>query len=203
MNRGLKNLRSFGGHRRNLPAALSRFWTDKRGVSAIEFAMILPFMLVLLLGMAEVTDALNQDRKVSRMANAITDLVAQAETVTTGELDNVLALGATILQPYSTTNLNIIVASVSFDEDGDASVDWSYDDAGNNPWPSGSAPPITLPGTVAAANTSIVLGQATLGYTPPFAGVLNQYFSRSSSITLSDTYYLRPRLTGQVPCSNC
>jgi hypothetical protein len=137
------------------------------------------------------------------MANAITDLVAQAETVTETEMDNVLALGETILAPYPTTNLTIIISSITFDEDGDASVDWSYDNSQNNPWPSGSPPPITLPSTIAVADTSIVLGQATLGYTPPFAGIFTQYFSRASALTLSDTYYLRPRLTGQVPCSDC
>lgn len=177
--------------------------SDRKGVSAVEFAMILPFMLILFIGMVEVSDAYNQDRKVSRMANAITDLVAQAQTVTTNELDGVLDLGATILAPYSADTLEIIVSSVSFDASGDASVDWSYNNSGSTPWTAGSPPPITLPTTVASPNTSIVLGQSNLVYTPTFANLFTSYFPRVASMNLSDTYYLRPRLTDTVQCSNC
>lgn len=176
---------------------------DRKGVSAVEFAMILPFMLILFIGMVEISDAYNQDRKVSRMANAITDLVAQAQTVSRGDLDGVLDLGATILAPYPADDLDIIVSSVSFDASGNASVDWSYDISGSTPWSAGSPPPITLPETLASPNTSIVLGQSTLAYTPTFANLFTNYFPRAASITLSDTYYLRPRLTDTVLCMNC
>jgi Flp pilus assembly protein TadG len=183
--------------------ALRRLWRDRQGIAATEFAMILPFMFLLLIGMAEITGAMNHDRKVSRISNAIADLVAQAQTVTTGELDGVLDLGEKILAPYPADELSIVVASVSFDEDGEASVDWSYDSTGGAPWTDGAAPPITLPDTINIANTSIVVSVATLGYEPPFAGIFTRYFERESSIELSDAYYLRPRLTDTVQCSNC
>ena len=179
------------------------FWKDRRAVAATEFALILPFMLLLLIGMAEITGAMNQDRKVARISNSIADLVAQAQTVTSNELLGVMDLGEQVLAPYPVDELEIIVASVSFDEDGNAEVDWSYDSGGDAPWASGAEPPITLPDTVAAANTSIVVSVTTLNYEPPFAGVFTQYFSRDSSLELSHTYYLRPRLTDTVQCTNC
>ncbi|MHA7774867.1 TadE/TadG family type IV pilus assembly protein [Roseibium sp. M-1] len=182
---------------------LAAFRRDARAVAATEFALILPFMLLLLIGMAEVTGAMNEDRKVSRIANAVTDLVAQAQTVTTTELKAVMDLGEKIMAPYPATDLVTTIASISFDEDGDASVDWSYDSKGSKPWAKGSKPPVTIPDNVANPNTSIVLGKVSLDYTPPFAGVFTDFFSRESEITLSDTYYLRPRLTDTVDCTNC
>lgn len=182
---------------------LHLFCEDRRGVSATEFAVILPFMFILLIGMAEATGALNQDRKVSRISNSITDLIAQSQTVTTSELSSLLDIGEKILDPYPADTLEIIVASVTFDEDGDATVDWSRNNSSGTPWSRGSAPPITLPDTVAQPNTSIVVGQTNLTYTPAFAGIFTSYFSRASSIDLSDTYYLRPRLTDTVTCDNC
>jgi len=176
---------------------------NTNAVAATEFALILPFMLLLLIGMSEITGAMNADRKVSRISNSITDLVAQAQTVTTQELDGVMDLGEKVLAPYPADQLTTIIASVSFDEDGDAEVDWSYDSTGSEPWPEGADPPIELPDTIAAANTSIVVGVTTLDYSPPFAGVFTDYFARDSVITLSDTYYLRPRLTDTVDCTNC
>ncbi|GAB4514363.1 MAG: pilus assembly protein [Roseibium sp.] len=203
MNRGNDSGAGVGRARGPWALPVRRLWCDRRAVAATEFAVILPFMFILLIGMAEVTGAMNNDRKVSRISNAIADLVAQAQTVTTGELAAVMDLGEKILAPYPVTDLDIIIASVTFDEDGDPTVDWSYDSSGGEPWTEGAAPPITLPGTVASPNTSIVVGQTTLDYEPPFAGIFTSYFSRSASIQLSDTYYLRPRLTDTVVCTNC
>ena len=84
---------------------------DKRAVTAIEFAMILPFMLILLIGMEEVTGTLDHDRKVSRIANSVADLVAQGQTVTPADLKAMLDIGGKIIDPYPDTNLETIVAT--------------------------------------------------------------------------------------------
>ncbi|MET1413647.1 TadE/TadG family type IV pilus assembly protein [Roseibium sp. HPY-6] len=184
--------------------ALKRLRRDEDGVSAVEFAMILPFMFLLLIGMTELAEALNQDRKVSRIANAIADLVAQEEAVERNDLNDLLDIGAEILAPYPADNLQVIVASITFDEDGNASVDWSRDSAESAPWTAGDAPPIALPASVAVPNTSVVVGQTNLTYTPSFTGVFTNMFDWSpSALELSDTYYLSPRITGTVTCGNC
>ncbi|ASP35968.1 TadE/TadG family type IV pilus assembly protein [Labrenzia sp. VG12] len=183
--------------------AKRKLWKDTRAVAATEFALILPVMFLLLIGMAEVTGAMNQDRKVARISNAVTDLVAQAETVTEAELLAVMDLGEQVLAPYPADELEIIIASVTFNEDGDAEVDWSFDSGSSNPWAEGSEPPITLPDTIVSPNSSIVVGVTTLNYSPPFAGIFTDYFTRKDALELSHTYYLRPRLTGTVQCSNC
>ncbi|WP_298983084.1 TadE/TadG family type IV pilus assembly protein [uncultured Roseibium sp.] len=184
-------------------ATWHRFRADTRAVSAVEFALILPLMLLILIGMEEATGALNQDRKVSRIANSVTDLVAQAQTVDKNDLQGIMDLGEKILTPYPADTLDIVLASVTFDEDGDASVDWSLNKSGGEPWAQGAVPPITLPGTVSVANTSIVVGEVSLTYTPTFAGIFTEVFERDSAIDLGDIYYLRPRLTNTVACSDC
>ncbi|MEP2705794.1 MAG: TadE/TadG family type IV pilus assembly protein [Roseibium sp.] len=187
----------------NLLHVSKPLWRNTEGVSAVEFAMILPFMLVLFIGAVELTDTFDKDRKVNRIASAITDLTAQAQTVTPDELDSVIKLGKVILGPYPNTQLEVILASVSFNDEGKATVDWSRDNKKGAPWDKGKAPPITLPETVAAPNTSVVVGQVNLTYVSAFAGLLTSYFKRASSFELSETYYLRPRLTGTVECQNC
>lgn len=183
---------------------LAKLRRSEDGVTAVEFAIILPFMLFLLIGMTQLADALNQDRKVSRIANSIADLIAQEETLTSTDLDSLLNIGENILDPYPSTNLQVIAASVSFDASGDATVDWSRDSNGSEPWAEGTAPPFTLPATVATPNTSIVVGQTNLGYTPNFVGFLDSLYGWSpSALTLSDTYYLAPRITDTVTCGTC
>ncbi len=208
MNHGPRRFRFRARFIKNIERPIGLFRRNEQGVAAIEFAMILPFMLVLMIGMVELTDALNVDRKVSRMANAVTDLVAQAQTVTENELNSYMALGETILRPYPSDDLTFVVASITFQPNGDPEVDWSYQRKAGvggsaTDWTDGQEPPISLPATLVSPNTSIVVGVATLGYTPPFAGIFTQYYSRDSIITLSDTYYLRPRLVGTILCTDC
>ena len=61
---------------------IRRLLRDKRGVSAVEFAMLLPLMVTLYLGGVEVSQAVAIDRKVTLVARSLGDLVAQATTVT-------------------------------------------------------------------------------------------------------------------------
>jgi len=205
MNPGTETKPGFGTLRRRVFHPLWTLKADTRAVSAVEFALILPILLILLIGMEEITGAMNYDRKVSRIANSVADLVAQAQTIDSDELVAIMDLGAVILDPYPADTMEIIIASVSFNEDGEASIDWSLDDSGEaaSGWTKGAEPPITLPDTVAAPETSIVVSQVNLTYEPLFAGIFTQYFSRASSLELSDTYYLRPRLTDTVDCSDC
>ncbi len=57
---------------------LSQFWRDARGVSAVEFALIAPVMITLLLGSVELSDVMIADRKATSVASTTADLVAQA-----------------------------------------------------------------------------------------------------------------------------
>ncbi|PVB60272.1 hypothetical protein DCO57_18395 [Labrenzia sp. 011] len=183
---------------------MHRLWSDGRAVAATEFALILPFMVLLLVGVIDISGAINADRKVSRIANSTTDLVAQAQTLDTNDLDDILALGGKIMAPESDDTLTTIIASITFDGKGNATVDWSYDSEQNTPWAQGSVPPITFPETVAAPETSIVIAQSTLIYTPPFSGMFfAKTFPRLSQYTLRDVFYLRPRLTNTVSCTDC
>ena len=55
---------------------------DRRGVAAIEFAMIVPLMLVLFFGTVEFSSGVAVDRKVTLMARTLSDLTSQNISVT-------------------------------------------------------------------------------------------------------------------------
>ena len=50
---------------------------DCRGVAAIEFAMIVPIMLVMFFGTVEFSSGVAVDRKVTLMARTLSDLTSQ------------------------------------------------------------------------------------------------------------------------------
>jgi Flp pilus assembly protein TadG len=59
---------------RSFLGRLHIFSDDKRGVSAVEFALLAPFMIGLYLGGVEISDGIGIDRKVTLAAGAIANL---------------------------------------------------------------------------------------------------------------------------------
>ena len=56
---------------------LRTFARCRRGVAAMEFALVLPIGIVLLFGISEVSTALLIDREITRATHIGADLVAQ------------------------------------------------------------------------------------------------------------------------------
>jgi len=104
---------------RSLPA-------DTRGVSAVEFALIVPFMIAVWMGSVELATLELVSRKVSVAAQTVADLVAQEEKVTTDSLENIIGVGRQILAPFPTKTLSIQIISVEADLDGLINVGWSF-----------------------------------------------------------------------------
>lgn len=177
---------------------LTQLKSDLRGVAAVEFALILPFLLVLLIGMAETVGALNHDRKVSQVASSVADLVAQASSLNSADVTDIMVAAKEIMKPYSATSLDVIIASVTFDENGDPKVDWSRDKSGGTPWPTDSEPPVTFPAALSIPGTSLVVAQSSYHHVPMFATLAQNIFPRATSIELGDTYYFKPRLSAKV-----
>jgi Flp pilus assembly protein TadG len=69
-------------------------------MAALEFAMLLPFMITLFFGVVECTLALLCRADVSIMASTAADLVSQADTLATADVSNVYSAAGTILYPY-------------------------------------------------------------------------------------------------------
>jgi Flp pilus assembly protein TadG len=60
---------------------LARLRQDESGVSAVEFAMLLPVMLTLYLGAVEVGQAVAIDRKVTLTSRTLADLASQVSSL--------------------------------------------------------------------------------------------------------------------------
>ncbi len=167
-----------------LKARLTQFFKDARGVSALEFALIAPVLIALYMGAAEMTMALNADRKVTGAANAVADLVAQDDFLTDGELADIYAAGDAILFPNDAGSLSLRISSVRMGADGDVFIDWSE---GRGLPALGEDDVPDLPDGLLAPMNSIIMVEAQY----PFFGPLSK--GSSPMMTLTDTAYLRPR----------
>ena len=94
---------------------------NKDGAAAVEFAMLLPFMITLFFGVVETSLALLCRADVSIMASTAADLVSQADTLASADIGNVYSAASTILYPYydgSNTKPTIRITSVIWDTVG-------------------------------------------------------------------------------------
>ena len=113
--------RAIGGVAASWPRAIG-------GVAAVEFALILPVMVTMLLGMSEVTLGVNLDRKLTLLSRSLADLSSRASSMSTSEMGSIFAAASAILRPYDSTTAQMVVTSVTVTKSGSTysgAVDWS------------------------------------------------------------------------------
>jgi Flp pilus assembly protein TadG len=172
-----------------LPRWARRFTGDTQGVSAVEFALLLPLMLTMYLGGSEVASAVATSRKVTLVSRTVADLASQSSSITDASMTNILNASAAVISPYASSKLKVTVSEVKIDANGAATVVWS-DTLGGTARPAGSS--VTLPAALKVANTWLIWSEAEFSYEPTFGSGL------TGSLALKDRMYMRPRLSNDV-----
>jgi Flp pilus assembly protein TadG len=171
-----------------------RFAKDRRGVAAIEFALIAPVLVLLYCGVAELGQAFLADSKTGHVASAVGDLVAQTDTLTSANVDDIFAIGATVMAPFPTSTLQMRVTSVTADASGTPRVDWSRGYGGYTVLTKTN--PVAMPIAMAAGD-SVIMTQSQYQYTSVIQYILPH------ALTYTAAYYLKPRRSSQVTCPSC
>lgn len=163
-----------------------RFRSDERGVSAVEFAMILPLMVLMYVGTIEVTSVVMASRKVVATASAIGDLAAQAQDVNNSDMTNIFDAASAVMNPFSTAQLGLRVSQVRIDQNGVATVAWS--DARNMTALARGSAFSGLPAGINVPNTNIIVSQARYSYISPLGNMI------VAPISMAENFYFRPRI---------
>ncbi len=175
------------GVRRRLRGwSLVRLARDRSAIAAVEFALILPFMLTLYIGGVQVSEALSINRKASHVANTVADLVTQSKSLASSDISNIMAASSAVMAPYDASPLTISLAEVKIDSTGKATVAWS---AAQNTTALAAGSPVTLPAALAVPSSYLVMTVVHYPYSPPIGYVL------TGSFDLNSTAYLQPRLS--------
>jgi Flp pilus assembly protein TadG len=166
---------------------------DDRGISAVEFALLAPVLIAFYLGLSEFCQGYMAQKRMGHVAAAVADLVAQEDTVTRANLDDIFTLGDLIMKPFSTATLKQRISSVTRTGTR-VKVDWSRGD-GLTALTTGSE--LTVPTDLLADGQSVIIAEATYDYDSP-ADYLMPNITK-----FSHTYYLRPRVSDKTLCPNC
>ena len=174
-----------------------RLLKDRRGVAAIEFAVVAPVLVAMLFGTVEFSAAIAIKRNVTNMARTMSDLTSQAAVVTDADFANFFAASTGIMMPYSATPITMTVSLLYVNPaTGKVSVEWSKG-YNTSALPLHVPPPVTFPtGLISRDSNNNVLPNQYLIYShvayPYTNGTL---VVLRSSIMLSDDAYTRPRQT--------
>lgn len=182
-----------------LKSAVSLLRRDERGIAAIEFAMIAPIIVLLLVGSVELSQAITIDRRVTQIASSTADLVAREKTITTAQLNNIMVIARALMQPYDPNLLRITLTSVgaNVNNASNTKVCWSYIyQGGAYTYVEGA--PFTVPVGVIDKGGSVMVSEVHYYYTPL---IFSHYITTAlttSATALQDKFYLKPRVSSMI-----
>lgn len=187
----------------------ARFIRDRRGVAAVEFAFLAPILLIMYFLSMEASQAIEANKKVSRLGSMVADLVAQSPGgIDKAGIQSIMDIGQTTLLPYNRSKPTITVTGVQINANSQVSIQWSRK-VENGVFGPGLASTtiIAIPPALIIPNTFLVKVDSDLDYKPMIAwdtpsqglGFLNTF----AVIKMSESYLLRPRTVATLACSDC
>ncbi|MEW6256588.1 MAG: TadE/TadG family type IV pilus assembly protein [Pseudomonadota bacterium] len=163
---------------------------DDAGLSSVEFALILPAALALILLVGHMSEILMAQARVERAARNLADAAAMMESISDAQMADLRAGTAAVIAPTPGA-LSVTLTSVGIAE-GTAKVRWSDGDAARGAGETLALDSSTLAayGDIAPAN--LLVGETQLTYVSRFAAVWN------ALPFVADTLSLTTPLTGRA-----
>ena len=169
-----------------------RLWRDERGLAGVEFALILPVLVLFSLVMIETSRFLLLNLKLSHVATSMGDLATRERELSVGTLDNLFNSVQHLIQPFPFDTMGVVIVSGVTEDAGNAmTVSWQRRGAGDldptsEVGTAGGA--ATLPETIdVGANQTMVVSEAFFQYQPWLLGVIPTRLLRHVA-------FYRPRL---------
>jgi Flp pilus assembly protein TadG len=176
---------------------LRSFLRNQDGVAATEFALISPILVLLFLGVVELSNLLIADAKLRAVTSSVSDLVTQDVdgAISTSDISLMNEAAAQIMFPMPTAPLQLTIVDYQIDtSDSSVSVRWKRQldppAAPVEPATPACADGTGLPsGLVADTFNDVVRVDGTYAYTP----ILLFFAGKWGVLNLSTTSFNMPR----------
>ena len=193
-----RRLRALG---RRPTALVQRLAHDKSGIGAIEFAILVPVLLMLYLGALQTTLALSAAQRATRAAGTVADLITQQASVNKATLAGMPSVASAIFVPFTITGMTLKITGITIDATSKATVTWSWAQDGTTPYTVGSTVS-TVPTDINKASSFLVRAELAAPYQlisfgPDFLP------SGYNTITIQRQYFYRQRTGTSIACSDC
>jgi Flp pilus assembly protein TadG len=170
---------------RRVNSTCRRFAAAKQGVAAVEFALILPILVVMLLATFDGGRAIAAYMKMRAATYALASITNQYATIQSTDMTSILGATSVVMAPYTGGTPAVIISQVKINNAGVSSIEWSAAQGTT----ARAVPSSITPPTAMVVNSSyLILAEVSYTYTPLFG-----YFGSGSGITFSDSLYVTPR----------
>lgn len=190
---------------------LLRIVADRRGMAALEFALIAPLLLSMYFVTMEVAQGIEANKKVSRVGSMVADLVTQQQSISRSELEAIMQIGSAILLPYNRSMPDITVTAIKLTDKANpkAIVQWSRR-LRNGAFMQGPVKDTEtqVPTSLKIRDTFLIQVSAGLDYRPVLTWTAENKASLGLSaafdrIDMQESFFLRPRMTAEIDCRDC
>ena len=149
-------------------ARAHKFYKNEDGVAAIEFALLFPILLFILLGIWDLGNGVLAQQKVISSAQIVADLVGRETNINSGRMDQAFEAGRVAMMPFPTEGkFKAEVLSVLFNGDGDAIESSWHETSDGSGGDIATMEAAAL--TLAEPNEGAVVVQVTYEYDPYFS----------------------------------
>jgi Flp pilus assembly protein TadG len=173
---------------------LRRFSRDCNGVSAVEFAIVLPVMLTLYIGGVEVGEGFAMKFRATLAARTVTDLASQFVSINGTNMQNILGAATTVMTPYPTSSMVVTLTELTVNSSGQGVVQWS---CSLNGTAYTANTKLTMPTNLQTSGITLLYGEVTYPYTPSIGYVL------TGTYNIYQNMYFFPRLSNSISLSSC
>jgi hypothetical protein len=90
---------------------------NERGMAAAEFALLSPVLVIMFMGILELSARYRASEEATRYVNQVADLVSREPTLTTAMLEDILDASVYMMKPLDTTSrLDLDISSVAYED---------------------------------------------------------------------------------------
>ena len=170
-------LRRIGGFRGN-----------ERGAAMVEFALVVPFMLILYMGTIEISDLIAVDRRINVISGTVGDLIAREDgCIDSATITDYFKASEGIITPYSKTGVKQVASLLTVSGAGVARVTWSQAYNGGTAKTLNSVYALPTAMVDISKGQWVVMSETSYAYKPLLGWVV------TSAINLRRTSYYLPR----------
>lgn len=162
---------------------------DRRGVSAVEFALLAPLMIAFYFGLAEFCQGFMAQKRVAHVASMVADLVSQSDEIDAAEMNDIFLAGQIVMRPFPAQPLRQRVSSVRMRSNGRVEVVWSR---GSGMAARGVGSVVTVPDGLLNDGESLIMAEASYAYDSPVG------FAMPGLTQFEQVHYLRPRRVDHI-----
>lgn len=175
-----------------------KFKVNEDGMPAIEAAFILPLLIMLFIGLFELTSAISINRQVTNAASAMADLITRHNSsILKAEITDYYNAPEMIMAPIPSSNVRIELFGY---RKAGAVISQIWKTNNGKGSSCGGDPPTANMAPLMVSGNDLVVARVCTTYTPVTTAFLGTIFFPNPTLAVSETITDRPRISPTLTC---